>query len=446
MLILVLTFIAFISIVLSKHIFGKWFNHLAIYTFVWYMVITLYELKLMSYVEVKPTAWIVMGAAFISFFLGTITVFLARRAGNKETKNFTSSDEPMVIFSDGGKVIRYALIVCSVIGLFAVAFQWMALIKKFGSVAAVIIQANIIYTLRVEGKMTDALPYVYIIAYIGVFFSGIYTAYKNKLTLLALLPIIAIILKEISNASRAGMMMAFFMFIASFFLYRHLYPTKIKGKSSKVRLIIATLSIMGLVLAGAGIVRSTRGSIENFSASSRQLKKLKGGFLITPSLYLYFSSHIGVLSEYLDRDYDYSSMFGETTFQPIYNFVSKTGIVRHPDFYEKGYFIPMWTNTATYLRYIHSDFGPAGLYIFPYLLGLFTSFYWYRLFDKKKATDLIMLSFLYVIIMFSYVTIISRSASWFLSLFVLMITVPLMEGFLRRRKDSSTNILKSKEM
>lgn len=433
MSVVILTAIAGVFILFSRLIFGKWFNHLALYTAVWYMMLALYEIKLMEYVDIKPMAWLSLTGAFIAFFLGSITVFVARKCFNKPTVNIKPLSGEMILFADEGRIIKYALLFFSLTGLLGVVLQWIALIHKFGSITAVIVQANLLYRMRVEGKLVNELPYVFVAAFAAVFLSGIYSAYKNRLTWLTLLPIITVILKDISNAGRIGMMTALLIFISSFFLYRHIAPKK-QSKKNRTGLFFTAAIVVGLIIGGAVVVKSSRGTIEHYAASSRQLNKLQDGFLITPSMYLYFSSHVGVYSEYLEKDFDEdNSKFGEFTFQPIYNVLAKFNMVEAPEVFEKGYFIPMWTNTSTYLKPLHSDFGSAGLYIVPFLLGLAASFYWFRLFEKKKGMDLAILSFLYVLIILSYLTMLSRHSFWTLSLIMLVVILPFLERLTKRK-------------
>ncbi|HEX2868920.1 MAG TPA: O-antigen polymerase [Ignavibacteriales bacterium] len=439
MSVLILTAIALIFIFISKMIFGKWFNHLALYTAVWYMMLALYEIKLMSYVDIKSTAWVAIAGAFLCFFLGSVTVYVARKCLNRPTSDIKPLDGEMLLFADGGRMVKYALLFFSITGLAGVLYQWMALIHKFGSVTAVIVQANLLYRLRVEGKLENDLPYVFVAAFSGVFFSGIYSAYKNKVSWLAIIPIVTVILKDISNAGRAGMLTALLIFVSSFFLYRHVAAEREK-KKKRFGIILTGVLVVGLVIGGAVLVKSSRGTIESYSASSRQLNKLKKGLLISPSIYLYFSSHVGVFSEYMERDYDKPSVIGEFTFRPVFNLLAKFGFVQRPIDYERGYYIPMYTNTSTYLKLVHRDFGDSGLYVVPYLLGLFASFYWYRLYERKGGLDLAILSFLYVLIMFSYITMLSKYSFWTLSLVMVLAVLPFMEKWTQKRVLLNKNI------
>ena len=80
-----------------------------------------------------------------------------------------------------------------------------------------------------------------------------------------------------------------------------------------------------LFVGSATIIKDFRGTFESYKASSSSLNKLEKGLIISPSIYLYVSSHVGVLSKYF-QDPREKAMFGENTFQPIYNFLSKFGI------------------------------------------------------------------------------------------------------------------------
>ncbi len=84
MLIFLIFFVGTLTILLSHHLFGKWFNHLAIYAFSWMTMLYLYELRLISFVTLSTQTWLVISAAFLSFLFGTITIL-----SSMETQNST---------------------------------------------------------------------------------------------------------------------------------------------------------------------------------------------------------------------------------------------------------------------------------------------------------------------------------------------------------------------
>ncbi|HKB86974.1 MAG TPA: O-antigen polymerase [Ignavibacteriaceae bacterium] len=429
MIFLALFLIAFFVILLSKSAFNKWINHISIYVFSWFFMLFLYEMKLMNYIELSGITWAAVSGAFLSFLAGSLIVTYARRIYKKDDVFIRSDINNIKIFKDGGIVVKYSILVISILGILGAIQLWMILIRMYGSIPAVFLNANDIYRLRVEGEIKGVIPYISSISYVGVFLSGIYVAYKRKITIISILPFVAVNLREIANFARAGILSGFFLFLATFILFRHLDSRRESdiNVKSKLKVGFAIIVVVALVIGGAGLVRSTRGTIESFRASSQNLNQLRGGFFITPSLYLYASSHVGVLSRYFEKDFDERNMFGEITFQPVYNFLSKFGVVKHPSFYDKGYFIPMWTNTSTYLRPLYGDFGVSGIFLFPFLLGFGASFFWYQFFEKKKLWLLVVLSFFYVIIMFSFLTLYTRSGVFIISFFIVLILIPILE-------------------
>jgi hypothetical protein len=86
-----------------------------------------------------------------------------------------------------------------------------------------------------------------------------------------------------------------------------------KKYSSNRNLIISGLAILTLLVASMTIVKEFRGTIEKYKASTRSLNKLKDVPVITPSIYMYFSSNIGVLSKYLEDEPSHS-LIGEKYF------------------------------------------------------------------------------------------------------------------------------------
>ena len=89
----------------------------------------------------------------------------------------------------------------------------------------------------------------------------------------------------------------------------------------------------------------------------------------------------------------------------------------------------MWTNTGTYIRELHADFGVAGIFLVPYLLGLIVTWLWFKFYKKKSLLVLAILVYLYLIIGFSFLEMVSRVSYWFYSLIVIICFIPVIEKF-----------------
>lgn len=425
--------IQFISIIFSRIYLKKWFNHVSVYSSVWGIILSLYEWRLMNYIEISTFTWLIITYCYCTFVLGVIIVYVAK-------KNFSVShlndDNPSFLLSNNAKTLQILVYFFALIGLMSAIQHWSVLIAKFGDIRTVLIQANLVYKLRTEGEVGGVLPYLYISSYIAVVLSGIYTAVKKKITLVAIISFLSIIIKEIASFGRAGILTGLLLFIISFILFRHYLTDKnttmIKKIGKKEVIVLFTVMLI-LFFAGITAVKSFRGTYESFKATSKSLSKLRNNDFISPSIYLYASAHVAVLSKYFEQD-DEKTQFGENTFLPIYNFISKFGVVEHPDFYQRGYWIPMWTNTGTYIREIHADFGILGIIIFPFILGFVTTIFWYRFLEKGKMIDFIVLVYLYLIIAMSFLVMITRSATWFISFLSILIIFQILEIFHGRNK------------
>ncbi len=439
MSILLTTVIFFLTVFISKIIFLKWFNHLSVYSLGWAVFIILFEFKLMPYINLSSETYFIFFITQIGIISGAVTVYLARKAFNKEIVKVNPTITSFFL-QNNLKTLKYFILITSLIGLYSAYQHWMVLIDKFGSITTVLIRANLIYRMRVAGEIEGVIPYLFIFPYAGIVLGGVYSAIKNKITFISLLPLLAIILKDMASIGRGGIFFSFLLFIISFFLFRHSLSDKSNYYSfkNKKSLIITSVVIVFIVVGSLSLVKEIRGSFEDFKGKSQTFNKFKDVPIISPSLYLYFSSNVGVFSRYYDLQLE-NPMIGENTFLPIYNLLSKFGILDHPEFYPRGYNIPMWTNSATYLKDLHADFGHLGLLLIPYFLSFLASFYWYRFYEKGSLTSFVILVYLHSILDFSVFFMISRAAFWFLSFIFLLIFIPISEEILKRIKNRNYN-------
>lgn len=428
MVFLLLIFFSVFFALLSKHLFDKWFNHLSIYVIIWFFLLFLYELKLIRYEDLTFETWFVIIGAFISYFLGIITFFVAKNNfGNYPDSNNKNLRIQTNLFINNAKVLKISILITSIIGLIGAIQNWLVLLHEFKTFPNIIISANIIYHMRVEGELAF-VPYLSSFSYVAVFLGALYSARKGKISFYLTFPFLGVILSDLANVGRAGMLFAFVEFISALVLYSYSinkYDLNQSKRSNKKFAISIVLIFISLV-AAATVVKSIRGSVESISSSTSTLNKLKGNAVITPTVYLYFSSDVGVLNKYLELEKE-NSMFGENTFMPIYRVLNKLDLVEKPQFYQTGYYIPMWTNTGTYLRELHADFGVTGILLVPFLLGLFITFLWFKFFETTRLNYLVILVYFYIIIFFSFVVFEPRQGYWIISLVLILLFIPALE-------------------
>ncbi|RJP63773.1 MAG: oligosaccharide repeat unit polymerase [Ignavibacteriales bacterium] len=433
MSILLVAIITTAGILLGKFLFKKWFNHLTLYSLIMGGLIFLYELKLLPYYDIIPFAWYLIIISFLAFLFGIITVISGRNLFNKIPLFTSKQDISLSVFSDDGKALKYSVLLFSIVSLFVAIQRWIVLINMFGSIQAVLVNAGIVYRLNVNREIKDFIPILPAFVYIAIFLSGIYTAYRGKFSFLSFFPFIGIIIKELTYFGRAELLLCLIEFIFSFLLFRNLLNNDIKTrfKFSRKNAVFATILLFMLLISAASFIRLTRGNYENYMGASRQLKQMKENLILSPSVYLYLSSDIGVFNKYIEAGGE-DARFGQNTFSIVYTFLSRLDITPEPPAFQKGYHIPMWTNTGTYLRELHADFGVAGVYFGPYLIGLILTWLWFKFYETKNLIVFAFLVYLSLIVGFSFLVMVTRLNQWYLSLFLIICYLPLLERFATR--------------
>jgi oligosaccharide repeat unit polymerase len=426
--------ITFFGIVGGKKFFGCWFNHLTIYSLIMGGLIFFYELKFLPYPDLIYLAWFFIVGSSVSFFLGIITVTSARSLRGKiysESQTIIS----LPIYADKGKALKYSVIFFSLIGLFVAIHRWYILIKMFGSIPAVFLNAPLIYSLNVKGEIKGFIPYLPSFIYVGVFLAGIYTAYKGKFSFLSFFPLICVILKELTYFGRGEMLFSTMEFFFTLFFMRNLLKRDSlqRFEFSKTNAFAASVILLVFLIIAASVVRLSRGANEKFLGANKVLKDLQGSMVISPSVYLYVSSDVGVLSKYLELEKEETKL-GENSFRIVYQFLARLTGTKEPLYFQKGYYIPMWSNTGTYLRELYADYGVAGVFLVPYLLGLVITFLWFKFYEKKNIKVLTVLVYLYIVIGFSFLVIVTRLNQWFFSQILIIAYLPILEKMATRTK------------
>ena len=430
MALILIAVITLSGILLGKFLFKKWFNHLTIYCFVFGGSIFLYEIRLLPYIELTSTTWLLLISSYLSFLLGILTIISIRNLEKERPLLIVKSDVSLRIFSDGGKTLKYTIIIFSLISLYSAYDFWKVLVKQFGSIPAVLINSQVIYRLNITGELKGTIPYIALFGYVAVFLVGIYTAYKGKFTLLTFIPLISVIIREIAGAGRVGMLMALVEFTFSFFLFRHLLNNDLtnKYKFSRVNAVFASITLIAVFVSAASLVRISRMSkaTENFTGASSTLMQTRENLIISPSVYLYLSSDVGVLSKYLSSEKENVS-FGQNTFLTLYTFLAKLDLVKKPAIYQRGYRIPFWTNTGTYLRELHADFGITGVLLGPFLLALSITWLWFKFYEDKSLIAFSFFVFLNIIVGLSFFVMATRVLYWSVSLVLVILLIPFLE-------------------
>lgn len=434
MSLLLISVVSICGIILGKIILKKWFNHLALYCVIMGGVIFLYELKLIRYDEITALTWYIIIASFLSYLFGILTISSIKNLFSKEVTSETKSSLFLPIFADYGTVLKYSIFIFSLLGLIAAIQRWLVMIDMFGSIQSVLLNGKTIYDMIVRDKIKGLVPILPSFSYVAIFLAGIYAAYIGKFSFLTFFAFIGVVLKVLTYFGRAELLLVLMEFIFTFILFRYLLKssTSSKYKFSKINASFSLLLLLGILIIGVSFIRISRNISENYQGVTSELKQLDDNFFISPSIYFYFSCDIGVLNKYFEIG-DENSGFGENTFYFFHTFLNRIGAIEKPVFYSKGYFMPMWANTATFLKDLHTDFGIAGIFIVPYLLGVLITWLWFKFYNSNNLLIFALLVYFFLIIGFSFLLMVTKYNQWYMSLAFILIYIPIMEKLAIRK-------------
>lgn len=420
--------LGFIGAFAGRLLFGRWFNHLSMYSIIWGVGLGLLEVRLMDYFPVSVETWLLMGYAWIAFACGSAITIIAKKATGHDDHRAAALSGRSHDASERRLLIGIILAL-SVVSMAAVLQHWQVLLNKFGSIAGVFLNGSQIYRLRVSGELPGMVPYLASFALAAIYVAGIYSARAGSFKPLTLLPLAAVILEDVALMGRANMIVAGLLFVSSYGLTRIAASPMSRRKSAGTfKRYISFALVLALFLTFAEFVRFSRSAVEKFYGATSRLSKLERSAFITPSIYLYLSSPPGVLSAYLKAGGE-DPFPGSNTFAPIFRILSKFEIAEDVPDYTKFYRTPVPSNTGTYLRELHADFGLLGILTVPYALGFVCTILWLHIRRRPRFVSIAWLTHLYILVGFSFFYQASRGGGWVISL----VTCLLISAFIDRR-------------
>ena len=213
--------------------------------------------------------------------------------------------------------------------------------------------------------------------------------------------------------TRSGILFGLLEIVIAFVLTKYLLSNKRGRKNKKNKKIIFAAVLLAILMVGAATaVKMARQTMDkSITGKSSNMSQFEGNIILSPAIYFYLSSQIVTFSSYLKTENEFHLPFEYTLF-PLYRVLGKFNLVRRPDTHSLGYHTPTWSNTATYLRNLHSDFGYAGIILGPFLFGLLSSYFWIALFYRKKLIYVVYLTFIMISIGMSFFTLQSQVTLW----------------------------------
>jgi oligosaccharide repeat unit polymerase len=413
MIITLTLFFGFLTILLGRWLFGKWFNHVGLYGAIWSCSLALFHADLVPYYPLTFEAWLVIIVGWIGFVLGSASIVCARFAiGKLDVSNGESANKPM---EPNLRVFTFVLWVLNVVVIFDMINLIHVISNLISGWGNFFGSAVLLYTLRTSGGIPGAIPYLSAAALAGCLLGGIYIAYVGRTRIVALIPSVVIFVDSILSMDRGTIVIAAVLFVSGYALGKRRrtgLPTSLPG--TKIRRIASIVVGVTLLVTGLEFVRSSRGILEGtFAAGS--LSRMKGASFITPSIYFYITGHFGVLNQYLKKDAE-QNIVGRYTLAPVWRTIAKLGFETKVGSNQPFYHTPFVGNNGTYLRELHADYGLTGVAVAPFALGAIVSGFWFRALKTGKLRDKMILGHTLIFVAMSIFQVVTQQGSWLASL------------------------------
>jgi len=366
----------------------RWLNHLSVYAITWGVSLVACEVRLLNYNPIRLVAWVYMAAACLSFFLGAALV---------EFAGVDPAPERALLPEFNPAHFKALIIVLCVVSSVSLVEQVRQTNREFGGILnAILLNPNQLYGLRTEGEL-GGFPYFTLFAFPATCLAGAYTARTRRVTLVGLFPLLIAGVGAVVAMQRAGLVMNTVLFLYAYAFF----PGSGRFVFNKQMVFVSVLIV--IMVSGFLAIGSHRGSYVYFQGQTRTLNSIAEYLSSLPALYAYVSEPPPAFNQYLlHPEADTNDFFGCYTFASIYRLLAKLRFRTYVPYYPPYYYTPADTNQATYLAYIHSDFGPAGIVLVPFALSALLSFLARRNANKFRLWRLMVYVNLLLVVTFSF--------------------------------------------
>ena len=416
--------LALISLFVSQKLFGTIFSPIGIFGFIWNIYLLFFEVRLVNYYPLEFTTYVALIGSYFAFTAGVIisVIFVKDQAHLKEFNrvSFQSKSIKSFDFHKAKNVLVFINIV-AFIGLILIIFKLQKIVLLSNIYDMNLVRNSMHGLSSSERVMSGFLGYLTSLLPLNAVFCGIFVTYIPKVRFQIFLCFIIGLLISLISGNRAMLIMITFLFISSYIITK----TLTKGiKFKRILLpILPSILILCFVFVFIGKIR--------FAPENVFLKMFARYDIPWAILhpYSYITAGVGAFNILLESLPNFSIPFLHSL-APIIRLLAKI----EPELFRYDYetivyytvnnvFVPtpLRTNVYTYLGAIFSDFGWAGMFIAPFLIGIISGLVFIRLLRKPTITVIGLYSFFCLHSIYSTVHVITHANTILVSLFFLII-------------------------
>jgi oligosaccharide repeat unit polymerase len=388
-----------VMLLLARWLCGNWLNHLSLYTVVWTLSLGAYELHWIRYNSMSTEAWLYIILAWVGVYCGTAVVTVRGKPPLKLSAPHDMSR------------LRLVILIFSLAGLGSSVVLARQIMRDVDAnlLVAVTVGAPQIYQSGFEETgQFSGIPYLGFLPLAASALAGAYAARKGQINWVCLFPLLIATINGVLSVSRWALVLSVMLFLTALYLTPKTKPIRL---STLQKGVLVMVGVSGLALVSF----SRTDLFLSFTDQSPSLNRISEWIPAAPSMYFYISCGPIGLSEYLREPQREANLpWGRYTFASIYRFLSKLGLATFVPYHQQEFYnTPEPVNTCTYIREVHSDFGMAGVFIFPLVLGAVAG--WLSSFGGS-LTSIMVLTHIYFLVLLSYTSLVTSAGPWFQSL------------------------------
>jgi oligosaccharide repeat unit polymerase len=431
MLTIIFTIWGYLTLLISKRLFYSYFSPFGIFGLLWALLFALYYLKIIPYFDLSLQAKLILYGSYFSFLIGGLTAGIAfqiKRRNNKPRKTTTFSflsKNNQLFFKKAILIVGTLAFVSSIIYLLKVIefVDWQIVLQK-PWLMKYAPRSDLFEINKIWGYLSS---FNYIVAIMG----GFYCAAFSFRYWPVYLAIAGGLVNSMASLGRAFMIEIVIFYLVAYFLTKLWKEKKLKLKITLRKTVIGGIILVLFFSALVSVVNIRRGV--NFDA--RYTSEYYTGSTIPDPIfqyYRYFSANLPAFDAFITNFDENEKMgYGKITFFPITKQFYKLGIIKELPKVKnyENVRTPIPINTFTYLRPIYQDFRFLGTIILPYLIGLISSFLFLNFLFKPNFIKLIILSYIYLYIISTYIASSLSSMMIWVSLLVFLFIMLIKKHF-----------------
>ena len=258
------------------------------------------------------------------------------------------------------------LLALLLVGIMTVAILWKINIEYYGSLEYIFLNS---FTIRSNTiGLSDSIFPVYLTYPASLVYPGFVLAVvqfedrkKRRYIAAAMVLFVLVIFQDLLTFGRIGILYTIFSLIGYSAVYRKRVAT------------LRNFTILSLLFFILMLPRLLRGSFDNMSETmANYLPYIRYNihpiFYTFISVYIYYFSSPFALDNFLSSGFD-NFTFGQRTFTPIYNVLSKVFGFERINTIDPMVNIPFEYNIYTFIKDVYSDFSIFGVVLVPLLIG-----------------------------------------------------------------------------